>query len=180
MSTSMTVAERLELGKVARLKSRVGKSKVDAMAAQRLADVEAQLAKKYSSNHAAWMEITARAKKEVAEADARLAERCRELGILPEFRPGLSIGWYDRGENGDAKRRTELRRVAQTKIAAVVKEAYSKIDSGTAEVLIQLHSGLITSDEGHAFLNSMPSVEELVPELMLTTLEAMAPKLLLP
>ncbi len=175
MTTAMSVGERLELGKVVRLNAKVAKAEVAALAARRLADVEAQLAAKYSANHAAWAEIAAAAKNAVAEADAKISEHCVALGIRSEFRPGLSVYWHDRGENGDNKRRAELRRVAQTAIESRVKTAQAEIDRCMARQLTDLAKGLITSDEGRAFLLTMPSIDQLVPPIMLTALEETNP-----
>lgn len=180
MTIAMTVAERLELGKVVRLNAKVAKAEVAALAARRLADVEAQLAAKYSANHDAWAEIAAAAKNAVAKADAKIAEHCVALGILPEFRPGLNVSWYDRGENGDSRRRSELRRVAHTEIESCVRTAQAEIDRCMARQLTDLSSGLITSDEGRAFLAAMPAIDQLVPPIMLTVLEETNPARLAP
>jgi hypothetical protein len=50
-----------------------------------------------------------------------------------EFRPGRNLSWYRRGENGLSERRVELRRVAQTRIAAMAKAAKVAIESKTLE-----------------------------------------------
>ncbi|HVE49565.1 MAG TPA: hypothetical protein VNG69_08120 [Casimicrobiaceae bacterium] len=73
----------------------------------------------YSAQHGASAQITAAARKSIDEADAHIAERCRALGIPPEFRPTLSLCWFGRGENAVAGRRAELRRVAQTGVGIV-------------------------------------------------------------
>lgn len=51
--------ETLELGKLVRLRATVAKGEVDKRIARCLADVEAQLAASYPSNHEAWAEVTA-------------------------------------------------------------------------------------------------------------------------
>jgi hypothetical protein len=171
MSNEMTKAERLELGKLVRLRASVAKADVAQMEARRLADVEAQLAAKYSAIDSAWAEITASAKQAVAKADAEIAERCRELGIPEKLRPSLHLGWYERGDNAVKTRRAELRKVAQTELTAQGKAAKVKIDRQTAALLTQLVSGALGSSEAKAFLEAMPSIDELMPRITLPELE---------
>jgi predicted nucleic acid-binding Zn ribbon protein len=112
-----------------------------------------------------WVDITAAAKKAAAEANTALAVRCRERGIPEDFQPRLSLGWRDRGENVFGERRAELRKVAQTQVAALVKEAKLAIDREAAEQLTQLASMGIISQEARAFLGNMPRAEELLPPI---------------
>jgi hypothetical protein len=131
----MLKAERLELAKVVRLRVKVAKNEVDKRVTRVLADVEAQLAAQYPSNHAAWKEITKQAEDYIAQADKDIAERCRALGIPGEFRPGLNLAWYRRGENAVSSRRAELRKVAQTELAARAVDAKAEVDR---QAVIQL------------------------------------------
>jgi hypothetical protein len=114
-------ADREELAKILTARERVAKSVVEQRAAELLADVEQQLATRYTISDEAWHDLTAAAKAAVKAADSEIAERCRTLGIPEQFRPGLSLGWYDRGENADKERRVELRLVAKTRIDALAK-----------------------------------------------------------
>jgi hypothetical protein len=167
----MTKAERLELGKLIRLRANVAKADVAQMEARHLADIEAQLAAEYSANHSAWAEITASAKQAVAKADAEIAERCRELGIPEKLRPSLHLGWGGRGENADRDRRAELRKAAQTELAARGQAAKVEIDRRAAHLLTQLAGGALGSSEAKAFLEAMPSIDELLPQIPLPELE---------
>jgi hypothetical protein len=160
----MTKAERLELGQLIRLRAKVAKDDVVQMEARHLADVEAQFAAQYSANHSAWAEITASADQAVVKADAQIAEHYRKLGIPEKFRPELDLAWYRRGENATAAKRAELRKVAQTELAARGKAAKVEIDRRTAHLLTQLAGGAIESSESKTFLEAMPSIDEL-PEL---------------
>ena len=168
----MTQGERTELSKLVRIRARVAKADVDALAARHLADVEAELAARYSANHDAWAEITAEAKAAVAAADAKIAERCRALGIRDEFRPAISISWWDRGENADKNRRAELRKIAETELACRAKSAKVEIQRYEATQLTHLAAGALASDEARAFLEAMPTPAELMPPVALLALEA--------
>lgn len=168
----MSKGERLELAKLVRLRGKVAKDDIDQRAARLLADVEAQLAARYPANHEAWAEITERAKKSIAAADAEIAHRCRALGIPENFRPGIALSWYSRGENAMRERRAELRKVAQTELAARSKAAKVEIDRHAAQLLTQLAAGALESSESRAFLDAMPSIDELMPRLTLPELGA--------
>lgn len=171
-TSELSKGERDELAKLAKRRERTAKSGVEHRAAELLADAEAQLAAVYSANDETWAELTAEAKRLVDDLDAQIAERCRDLGVREEFRPGLSLSWYGRGANGDAQRRAELRKVAQTRIAAESKRAKHAIEVRTTDVLTELAAGALHSDEAHAFLASIPTPAELMPTLDIKALEA--------
>jgi hypothetical protein len=64
-----------------------------------------------------WAEAAREAEREVARAQTRIAERCRELGIQKDFAPSLSLTWRHRGYGNAVKeRREELRRAAKAQI----------------------------------------------------------------
>ena len=106
------------------------------------------------------------------EADAEVAEACRRVGIPERFRPSLHMFWMNRGENGLKERRVELRRVAQTRLAAEGRKGKLSIDSAALEMLTTLATGALKSAEAKAFLESMPTPENLIPALELQELEA--------
>ena len=64
-------------------------------------------------------------------------------------------------------RRTELRRVAQTELAARVKVAKNTIDRRTDDLLTQLVVGMLESSQAKDFLNAMPAVDDLMPQITL-------------
>lgn len=170
----MLKAERLEIAKVVRGRARVAQHDADRHAARLTADFEAQLAAMYPINHPAWAEITKRAAKRVAEVDMEIQQICRERGIPENFRPSIHVTWSDRGENGLKWRRAELRKVAQTKIAALIKAAKAEIQSRAQALQEQLVAGMLESDDAKSFLNSMPTVEALMPPLVFKELEETA------
>jgi hypothetical protein len=134
-------------------------------------DAEAKLAAVYKAEDEAWADITAAAERTVKEADAAIAALCRERGIPEDFRPSLHLGWYERGVNASRARRVELRKVAQTQVAALVKEAQVEIDRQAAQQMGQITQAGLTSEEARKFLASMPKPEELLPPLATLQLE---------
>ena len=142
----MAKSERSELLRLVKARARVAKAEL-------LAEFEQKLAAKYlPSDHPAWEELTATATKAVADADAQIAEVCRELGIPEKWRPGISASWYGRGENASEMRRAELRKVASTRLDAEGKKAKHAI-------------------EAKAFLETMPTPESLMVPLQLPDVE---------
>jgi hypothetical protein len=168
----MTRRDRDDLAKVARLRAKVAKDGVAQREAELRADVEEQLSARYKASDAAWSEITKQAKEAVDLADQEIARICRERGVPEEFRPYLSLGWYNRGENAEASRRAELRKLAQTRIAAAGRQAKTAIEAKTAEVLTQLIAGGLESSEARVFLESIPTAQQLMPPVTIAELEA--------
>jgi hypothetical protein len=172
---SMTKSERTELGRVMRARAKVAKNEIESHAGRVLANIEAQLAATYPENHAAWANVTEHARRAIDEADTQIAQRCRELGIPERFRPSIDCRWYNWGENAMKDRRAELRKVAQTELAARVKAAKSAIDRRTVDLLTQLAAGMLESSQAKDFLAAMPAVDDLMPPITLDALEAIAP-----
>ncbi len=168
---TMTRRERQDLAKLVRQRARLERAGAAQRKAELMADVERQLAAIYSYDEDdTWKAATEAAEQEVKAAKAKIAARCKELGIPKKFAPGLSVYWYGRGENAVAARRTELRKVAKTRLDAMEKTAQTEIERASVEAQTQLISDGLTSDAARGFLESLPSVESLMPELDATAL----------
>jgi hypothetical protein len=174
-SNSMTKGERTEIDRLMRDRARVAKNEIESHAVRVLANIEAQLAAVYPENHTAWADLTEHTRQLLADADTQLAERCRQLGIPERFRPSIDFHWHGRGENALKDRRAELRRVAQTELAARVKAAKNEVDRRTVDLRTQLAAGMLESPQAKDFLNAMPSVDDLIPPITLDDLKAIAP-----
>lgn len=172
---AMTKRERDDLAQHCRRLEKVAKAATSQRSAEILADIEQQMATEYAFEDGAWEDVTAEAKRIVKEADAEIARRCKSLGIPAEFRPSLNLGWYNRGQNASHQRRAELRKVAQTRVLALEKQAKVIIERKSVETQTEiLVSGLETA-AARAFLAAMPTVESLMPPLDLKALEAALP-----
>jgi hypothetical protein len=164
-------SERDDLARVIKLRAKVAREGITQREAELLADMEDQRAAKYKFDHKLWADITAAAQEAIAEADAKIAQICRESGLHEDFRPKLSLSWYNRGENALADRRAELRRVAQTRIAAVGKAAKTAISAQEANLLTAVIADGLTSEQARNLLESMPTVEWLMPQMNIAELE---------
>lgn len=164
--TTMTKSERVELGQLIRKRERVMKSMVSERAAAMLLEFESQCAAIYSFDQdEIWERSFKEAERVAKEAQATVAERCKELGIPKEFAPSIHIDWYSRGQNAVASRRAELRKVAKAKIAVVEKEALAKIERMSLDAQTEVIAHGLESDAARGFLERMPSVEVLMPTL---------------
>jgi hypothetical protein len=172
----MTKADRQELSKLVRRHELVAKSAVKQRGAELLAHFEKQLATihKYYQDEV-WKEAHDAAKAAAREADEKIAARCREVGIPEDWRPGLSLNWYGRGETAAAGRRQELRRVAITAIDAMEKKAVTQIEEQSLRLQTLLVADGLDSEAARAFLAALPSPQELMPPLDVAEIELQLP-----
>lgn len=77
-----------------------------------------------------------------------------------------------RGENADAKRRTELRKLGQAEVEAAARKARSAIQRWEAAAATDLVAQGLTTATAAAWLDALPPAEELLPSLAVTELEA--------
>ncbi len=176
-SSAMTRAERTDLGALIRRREKLLKTAAKQRAAELLANFEKQISTIFSyDDDETWKAAFASAEKAVGDAKAVIAEQCRKLGIPPEFAPDLSLGWYGRGENAMSQRRTELRRVAKTEIDALEARAKTEIERVSVEQQTALISDGLTSVAAQAFLEQMPTAENLMPMLDIDQIKAVSGK----
>lgn len=169
----MSKGERDDLARVVRLREKVLKTAAAERSAWLLSDFEAQLAAEYAfDDDAVWARAKEAAQKVVDAAQAEVEARCRALGIPDQFAPGLSLGWYSRGENAVRERRAELRLAARARVAAEEKRARAEVERWSADTQTKLLAAGLDSAEARTFLESMPTAEALMPPLTLGDVEA--------
>ena len=88
-----------------------------------------------------------------------LAQRPNEhaLGAL------LASAGPGRGQNGNKERRAELRKVLQTRIAAMAAKAITKIDVAKVEALTEIARDGLETTTAMAFIDRMPTPAQLMP-----------------
>jgi hypothetical protein len=171
-STKLTRAEQTDLLRVIRGRERVAKAAVAERAAALRTDFEAQISKRYRfDDNAIWSAAMEAAKRAADEARATIDAECERLGIPPEFRPGIERPhWYGRGENSVRERRAELRRLAYAQIEEAERRAKLQIERTSVQAQSEvIATGL--SATAKVFLDSLPSVETLMPALELERVE---------
>ena len=167
----MTRADRAELARVVRMRAKVARNGIETRKAELLADFENQFAEEYDFDDARWAAITETATRAVKEADEAVAAVCREVGIPENFRPSLSVSWYSRGTNAIARRHAELRKVAETRLDAMGKQAKLSIDHTELDACTDLAAGALQTDAARDWLDRLPTVERLMPRLDLHQIE---------
>jgi|SRR5271166_2973520 len=165
--TAMTRAEREDLQRLVRQREKVLRSAAKQRSAELIADFENQLGSEYAfDDDAVWQKAVQEVEPEVRKAQAKVAVRCRELGIPERFAPSLSLRWNHRGyDNSIDKRKAELRRMAQAQVAAIEQKAFVEIEASCLEAQTNLALAGCTSDMARAFVESLPAIETLMPRL---------------
>ena len=170
---TMTRNERESLAKLMRQRERVAKTNATARSAHLLAEFEAQLDRQYAYDEdVVWASATAMATEVVAQAQRAIEKRCEELGIPPQFAPGLSVGWYGRGRNALSSERAELRRLARRRIEEIEAKARSAIEQASLNAQEGLMLGGLTTDAARTYIESLPSVDALMPTLDVAAVQA--------
>jgi cell fate regulator YaaT (PSP1 superfamily) len=171
MPEAITRAERNDLMALARRREKVAKTQVEARSAELLADFERQMASVYTfDDDETWQKAMDDATKALQEADETIKERCKELGIPMEYRPGVGINWHGRGQNEVIRRQAELRRVAKSRIKELAESAKHRIEAASVDVQEQLMvTGL--NQAAREALAGMPTPEQLMPVLDVIELE---------
>lgn len=171
---TMTKGERDQLLSLVKKREKVMKMKAQERSAILLAEFDAQSAKIYHwDEDAVWTRVKEEADAAIEKAQIQIAARCKELGIPIEFAPGLQMFWHGRGHNAAADRRAELRRAAKSKIESVEKEALAKIEALSLDAQTQIVAHGLESDAAKQFLEAMPSLESLMPPIVVTEMQAL-------
>jgi hypothetical protein len=164
---AITKGEREDLQRLIRQRERVLKSAAKQRSTELIADFENQMGSEFAfDDDAVWAKAMEQADAEVARAKERVAARCRELGIPNRFAPDLALHWRARGwDNTIDKRKAELRRMAQTQIAAIEQKAIVEIETSCLEAQTQIAIAGLTSAAARGFVDRLPGVETLMPKL---------------
>jgi hypothetical protein len=164
--TEMTPQERQQLRQLIRLREQRAKHEVDAFADERIAQFEQEMATVYRADDERWARIKQAMIEVTKRANEELTRICEAEGIREEFAPTISPPMFiGRGENANAERRAELRKVAQTRVKADSKAAKVAIEAASAGVQEQLLIGGLKSEEAKALVETMPTVQSLMPPL---------------
>src|ERR1700720_259076 len=167
MNEGMTKSEREDLQRLVRQREKVLKSAAKQRSTEVLADFENQMGQEYScDDDHVWAEAAKIANATVSKAQEQIKARCREIGIPDRFAPSISLAWHHRGYGNLIKeRRDELRKMAQTAVAAQEQKAKTQIELSCLDAQTKLAISGLTTDMARGFIEALPSVEELMPRL---------------
>ncbi len=130
-----------------------------------------QLTTEFDAHDALWAEAVTIAEEYVGKANAQIALQCMDLVIPAAEAPRILTSWLSRGPSyADRTRRAELRKLAETRLTALTKTAKAAIGDRLLDVETELIAGGLQSDQAKAFLDLMPTAEELMPALQIEDL----------
>lgn len=158
-------SERDQLARLARQRARLAKSEVGEREKILQSEVEDLLAAEYTARDELWAEATAIAEEAARKANDQILAQCAMLGIPKQAAPQLELRWHSRGNYADAARRAEERKVANARLAALTAMAKTEIDRQLLHTETQLLRQGLESAEAVAFLDAMPTAEQLLPSI---------------
>lgn len=159
-------SESHDLSMIIKDRAKVLKAHVEEHAARKLAEFERDVSSVFAwDQEETWREATLRAQAVVAEANEKILDHCKTLGIPPQFAPGLTLTWQGRGQNMLNYRRTELRAAARAKIEAMKRAAATKIEQQSLDLRTQVVSMGVVSSEARLFLESLAPVTDAMSAL---------------
>jgi hypothetical protein len=163
----MTRNEIDDLQRLIRQREKVLKDAATQKSAELLADFENQMGQEYRFDQDdVWAEATKIAEAAVAKAQEQVRARCRQIGIPDRFAPSLALKWRHRGyDNLLPERRAELRRMAQTAIAAQEQKAIVQIGLSCLDAQTNLATAGLATDAARGFFETLPRIETLMPLL---------------
>ncbi len=167
----MNKSERDDLIRLVRLRAKQARTDAETRAKILAAEVEDLMAGQFEAEDELWAQAVAIAEKAAVRANELIAEQCALLGIPAQHAPGLELRWRMRSSEFTSQtRRAELRKVAQTRLAALTAAAKSAIDSQALAAETELVAGSLESADARAVLEAMPTAEQLMPALSLDDL----------
>lgn len=163
--------ERTELRSIVRQQFKVLRSELEQREREMYAGVEEEIATRYAEADQGWVALTHKIHEITLDANRQVNDALYEAGF--QTKSGTERMWFQTpGPRQPTEDRTELRRLATTKIQAQMKAAKLRLDREEADLLRNLAVGAIESDEAREFLAAIPTVGELVPVARLAELEA--------
>jgi hypothetical protein len=169
----MTKGEREDLIRLVKQREKVAKTAAEQRSAAMLAEFEQQISAVHTFNsNEVWKAAVECAQEAANEASKKIMAEADKLGIPREFQPKLQFHWARRGENEYNDRRVELRRLAKAEIDALEKVARVQIESQSVQAQTEVIANGLNSEAAIAFLNRLPAIENMMPALDVTQIQA--------
>lgn len=164
--------ETHDLSMIIKDRTKVLKAHADEQAKKCLADFEKKLATIYSFDQdEVWKEATELAMAEVQKSQDKILARCAKLGIPRDLSPRLELSWNGRGQMQTERRRSELRRVAQSEIEAMKSAAITKIKKQALDLRTQVVAMGLLTPAATVFLESLAPVDDAMMSIDFATIE---------
>ena len=96
----------------------------------------------FEAHDALWDDAVTIAEEAAEKANAQIQAQCALLGIPAQGGTCAALGWRSRGRGyGDSSRRAELRKLAETRLAALTKMAKTAIQAAALDIEEKLIMG---------------------------------------
>ena len=172
MTQKMTKGERDDLIRIVKQREKVAKAAASQRSAVLLADFEQSVTDLHSfDTNEVWSAAVAAAVAAAKKANEEVSFEASRLGIPEEFRPSLQFHWDRRGQAEYEGRRQELRRVAKAEIETLEKTARVMVEQESLRAQTEIIRSGLDSTAALAFIDSLPSVDEIMPALDPATIQ---------
>lgn len=167
----ITKSEREALAKLIRQRERLAKTAASERSKQLMADFEQQADRLYAYDEdEVWKRAVLTAKEEIAKAQRVIADRCAELGIPSVFAPTIHISWTQQ-RAAVGSERAKMRHVAKRRIEQIEASARTAIERASVAAQEALLVGGLTTEAAKMFVESLPAVDELMPQIAVEELQ---------
>jgi hypothetical protein len=168
---SLSKADRDSLIRLVRQRAKVAKATADERKKVLLAEVDDLLTAEFQAQELLSVEAARIAQEAAQKANDQIRAQCALLGVPAKFAPELSLNWISRGaDTSNPRRRAELRALAQVRLDAHTATAKTVIDERELDAETALVAGGLDSDKARAVMDSLPTIEDLMPSLALEDL----------
>jgi len=172
VSSEITPGERRELRSVVRGQFKVLRAEVKRREQELKGEVETELLTRYREQDAAIAEAgreAYRIRQDALRALAVVADALRDQH--PDLTVDVSMSYQGPEVRAANHNRAQLHRALMASIPNRVGDAQLNLDRGENDLLRQLSTGALESTEARGFLNTIPTVGELVPRVRLNEIE---------
>jgi hypothetical protein len=168
--TELIKADREALIRVVKDRAKLAERDAHTRAKVLLAEVHDLMTAEFAANDALWNDLLL-AQEAVAKLNAQIREQCAAMGIPAKYAPEIGMHWHSRSlQFADKERRAELQRLAEARLSALTETARVEIQRQALDVTERLIVGGLESEEAHRFIETLPTVEDLMPPLSLADL----------
>lgn len=175
---AMSRSERTELKSVVKNQFRVLRREVEQRKGELLAQAYAEIERRTQEDEDLRAVVEFEVSEAVSDCNSMINNILRAHNLLDddgrerEFVEDPILWGRRYGATGRNGKKEQLSQAAHLDLEAQVRNAMTKIDRQEADLLRDLAVGSLESDEAKAFLRSIPTVGQLVPEVRLAELEA--------
>lgn len=170
MPDTIKAGERRELRTVVRAQMRALRSEVTQRQTEMMADVETRVALRYREDSNRLSELSRRIKELTADCNVRLAGLIEQYAdVVHQERYGTYSSPYINRRETDKDR---LRKALVAGVAAQACRASGRIDRLEADLLRDLAMDALHTEAALAFVETIPTITDLMPSRQLTEIEA--------